>query len=92
MFHKNMIVLGSFVVFTTSMAAYAADPVAAQVAKEPVAQATESVDQNLEKNPDNKGLKTAQEKLEKKKEEHMEKQSEHQAQGDHAEKGGEGKH
>ncbi len=92
MFHKNMIVLGSFVVFTTSMAAYAADPVAAQDAKEPVAQATESVDQNLEKNPDNKGLKTAQQKLEKNKEEHMEKQSEHQAQGDHAEKGGEGKH
>jgi hypothetical protein len=96
MFHKNMIVFGSFVVFTTSIAAYAADPVAAQDAKEPAAQAIESVDKNLEKNPDNKGLKTAQQKLVKNKEKradrHVEKQVEHQTQGEHMEKGGEGKH
>jgi len=92
MLHKTMIAFGSCVVFTTSMAAYAADLVAAQNAKEPGAQAIESVDKNLEKNSDNKGLKNAQQQLVKNKEKHAEKHAEHQTHGEHMEKGGEGKH
>lgn len=91
MFHKNMIAFGSFVVFTVSTAAYAADPAATQNVKEPAAQAIESIDKNLEKNPDSKGLKNAQQQQVKNKEKRAEKQAEHQTHGEHMGKGGEGK-
>lgn len=75
--HKTRaaIAAGTLLLLGVASTSYAADP----AAKQPLDQAIESVDKNLAKDPDNKGLQNAAERLRINQERHKQKRAEQKA-------------
>lgn len=72
---KTVIAIATLSLLSFASAGYAADP----VTKQPLDQAIESVDQNLAKDPDNKGLQNAADRLQTNQQRQQEKRAEQEA-------------